>query len=252
MIKKQEKLTMHGNRLRKYIELYKKKKGGRSPKYLEKAYQKCLKWRKCEGKKKKMNSFIKYTKFLTTTNIKKQIIAEMRVGGKVQFAQLTGSCLEEFCAALLEKQVQRNRLLLTQIRGKKLISWLGFDTRSEKEFGKLKNLYQGADIVIGRFETVGINKKECFIPKIIIECKQYVDLTRLRDLVFEAEHFKRIYPYTPFYVLCEFKSYPENADFLKAPIDKIFNIRRDQTSEIDLTRINEFYDEVIKAMRFEK
>jgi len=209
-----EKLKVHGKLLEKYIE-----ESGRAPVLLQikKKYELWANAKDTDTLKKK---FIKYDYFFNEhfNEIGKTL------GGRGKFAALIGTRLEEFCYLLFRKKCEGKGMILQRIAGKNknILNWIGFDKDS-----KLLVTGHGADLAIGNWRklsikngvSIGIEDKDFFIPKIIIECKQYVSLDMFRDLVTEAGMFKRIYPYVFFIIVCEIMELTDDFKRMKKALE---------------------------------
>jgi len=235
-----EKLKVHGKLLEKYIE-----ESGRAPVLLQ-IKEKYELWANTKDSDTLKKKFIEYDEFFDSHF---QEIREA-IGSERKFSTFIGHRLEEFVYLLFFKICKEKNLILDKIPPGNIISWIGFD-----EEGKLLVTGHGADLVIGDWRkltfkngvSIGIEEKEYFIPKIIIECKQYVSLDMFRDIVTESEMFKRIYPYSLFVVVCEVIEMTDEFKKMKkvweAYIDGFFNFRlgnRRNTGELILENINNF------------
>jgi len=219
-----EKLRVHGRLLDKYIEEKKK------PSILLELKEKYELWAKEDDTEELKKKFIEYVKFFdqNSNKIREAIDSERK------FATLIGHRLEEFVYLLFFKYCREKELIIDKIPPGKIIAWIGFDNE-----GNLQIFGHGADLAIGKwkklsFETknalsIGVKEKEYFIPKVIIECKHYVSLDMFRDIVTEADMFKRVHPYSLFIVVCEIIEMTEDFKKIKkvweANIDGFFAFR---------------------------
>ena len=235
-----EKLNVHGKLLEKYIE-----ERGRLPVLLQlkEKYELWVNAKEIDNMKKE---FIEYDEFFESNF---QEIREA-IGSERKFSTFIGHRLEEFIYLLFFKTCKEKNLILNKISPGNIISWIGFD-----EEGKLLVTGHGADLVIGDWRkltfkngiSIGIEEKRYFVPKIIIECKQYVSLDMFRDLVTESEMFKRIYPYSLFIIVCEVIEMTDEFKKMKkvweAYIDDFFAFRpgnRRNPGKLILENINNF------------
>jgi hypothetical protein len=235
---------MYGDLINKYIE----KLSGENKKTIKNLKEKYLVWRDCKDIEKLIEEYRKYGEYFSSEYDKiRKAISER------QFTVLIGSRTEEFCAALLEILCKKTDLKVEKMGREGMISWLGFDTRKVNEFKKIQRMEHGADIAVGKWESLKINdeKENYFIPRIIIECKQYIDITKLRDISFESEMWKKTYPYTPFFAVCETLEVTEKFEKLIKVwtqfIDEIFTFRhsRERTiGPIEVERVNEFVKKI--------
>ena len=239
-----EKLKVHGNLLEKYIE---ESEGAPVLLQIKKRYELWANTKNIDTLKKE---FIEYDEFFDSHF---QEIREA-IGSERKFSTFIGHRLEEFVYLLFFKICQEKNLILDKIPPGNIISWIGFD-----EEGKLLVTGHGADLVIGDWRkltfkngvSIGIEEKQYFIPKIIIECKQYVSLDMFRDLVTESEMFKRVYPYSLFIIVCEVIEMTDEFKKMKkvweAYIDSFFAFRlgnRREPGKLILENINNF-EEII-------
>lgn len=235
-----ERLKTHGNLLERY-----KEETGKALILLElkKRYEL---WANAKDNDTLKRKFIEYDEFFDAHS---QEIRE-RIGSERKFAAFIGSRLEEFCYILLLEMCKPKGLILDKIPPGNIVSWIGFD-----EEGKLLVTGHGADLAIGDWRrltfkngvSIGIEQKQYFIPKVIIECKQYVSLDMFRDLVTESEMFKRIYPYSLFIIVCEViemtDEFKKAKKVWEAYIDNFLAFRpgnRRNPGKIILENINEF------------
>jgi len=235
-----EKLKVHGDLLQKYIE-----ESNRSP-VLLKLERKYKKWADAKDSDTLKKKFIEYDEFFDANF---QAIRKA-IGSERKFSTFIGHRLEEFVYLLLLKTCQEKNLIIDKIPPGNIISWIGFN-----ENGNLSVVGHGADLVIGNWRkitikngrSIGIEEKEYFIPKIIIECKQYVSLDMFRDIVTESEMFKRVYPYSLFIIVCEViemtVEFKKMKKVWEAYIDGFFNFRlgtRRNPGKLIMENINNF------------
>lgn len=235
-----EKLKVHGKLLEDYI-----RESENNPILLQ-LKEKYLRWANAEDRNALKESFIKYDEFF---DLNFQVIRKA-IGSERKFSTFIGHRLEEFVYLLFYETCKQKNIILDKIPSSNIISWIGFN-----ENGKLSVIGHGADLVIGHWRkltikndvSIGIEEKEYFIPKIIIECKQYVSLDMFRDIVTESEMFKRIYPYALFVVVCEVIEMTEEFKKMKkvweAHIDGFYNFRpgsRREPGKLILGNINTF------------
>jgi len=234
------KLNVHGKLLEKYVEESK-----RAP-ILLRLKEKYELWAYTKDGDILKKKFIEYDQFFDSHF---QEIREA-IGSERKFSTFIGHRLEEFVYLLFFNTCKEKDLILDKIPPGNIISWIGFD-----EEGKLLVTGHGADLVIGDWRkltfkngvSIGIEEREYFVPKIIIECKQYVSLDMFRDLVTESEMFKRIYPYSLFIIVCEVIEMTEDFKKMKkvweAYIDGFFAFRpgnRRNPGKLILGNISEF------------
>ena len=217
-----EKLRVHGKLLGKYV-----KESGRASILLD-LKKRYLSWSNASSKRDLKNRFIEYDNFfeLNSQEIRRAI------GSERKFATLIGHRLEEFIYLLFFDICRQKGLTIDKISGRNIISWIGFNSN-----GKLSVIGHGADLVIGEWRkftirnkvSIGIEDKDYFVPKVIIECKQYVSIDMFRDIVTESEMFKRIYPHSLFIIVCEVIEMTEEFKKMKkvweAYIDGFFAFR---------------------------
>lgn len=114
-----------------------------------------------------------------------------------EFASLVGSRLEEFVFQIANKlnEKYKKNLDITSIQGKNC-PMIIFEKNG-------KWIGQGCDLAIGKFVFRKDLDMNFMIPKILIESKRYVDVTRLRDVGFQANRWKAKYPDLKFFVFSE-------------------------------------------------
>jgi len=213
-----EKLRVHGKLLDEYI------KEKKNPSILLELKEKYELWAKEDDTEELKNKFIEYVKFFD----KKSNEIRKAIGSERKFATLIGYRLEEFVYLLFFKYCREKKLTIKKIPPGKIIAWIGFDNE-----GNLQIFGHGADLAIGNWKKLslgmGIKEEEYFIPKVIIECKHYVSLDMFRDIVTEADMFKRVHPYSIFIVVCEIIEMTEEFKKIKkvweANIDGFFVFR---------------------------
>jgi|GEM_PF-2010385 len=234
-----EKIKTHGKLLEDYLS------EGHN-KLLLKLKEKYLKWADASNIDILKSEFIRYDEFFD------QYSQEIRnaIGSERKFATFIGHRLEEFVYLLFFENCQQKGLIIDKIPPGNIISWIGFN-----EDNKLSIIGHGADLAIGKWGrftfknglSIGVEEKEYFVPRIIIECKQYVSLDMFRDIVTESEMFKRIYPYALFVIVCEVIEMTDEFKKMKkvweAYIDGFFAFRpgnRRNPGKLILENINNF------------
>jgi hypothetical protein len=235
-----EKLRVHGKLLEDYIRQSKNE-----PILLE-LKEKYLKWANAKDAFNLKKEFVEYNRFFDASF---QAIRQA-IGSERKFSTFIGHRLEEFVYILFYETCRQKNIILDKIPPGNIISWIGFN-----EDGILSFVGHGADLVVGNWRKLtikngvglGIEEKSFFIPKIIIECKQYVSLDMFRDIVTESEMFKRIYPYSLFIIVCEVIEMTEDFKKMKkvweAYIDGFFALRhgnRREPGDLIMENINHF------------
>lgn len=235
-----EKLMVHGKLLDNYIV-----ESGNNEILLN-LKEKYISWALANNISQIKNKFIKYNEFFDE-NIE---AIRKAVGSERKFATFVGHRLEEFVYLLCFEHCKSKGLILDKFSSQDIISWIGINLD-----GKLSVISHGADLAIGKWrkftikngETLGIEKKEFFVPNVIIECKYYVSLDMFRDIVTESEMFKRIYPHSLFVIVCEVIEMTEEFQKMKkvweAYIDGFFAFRhgkRNNTGKIIENKISDF------------
>jgi hypothetical protein len=240
-----KKLKVHGKLLEKYIE-----ESGKASVLLQ-IKEKYELWANAKDSNALKKKFIEYDEFFNShfQEIREAISSERK------FSAFIGHRLEEFVYLLLYETCKQKSVILDKISPGNIITWIGFN-----ENGNLSAVGHGTDLVIGNWKKltikngvgIGIEEKEYFIPKIIIECKQYVSLDMFRDIVTESEMFKRIYPYSLFVIVCEVIEMTDEFRKMKkvweAYIDGFFAFRpgnRRNPGKLILENINNFEKTII-------
>jgi hypothetical protein len=240
-----KKLKVHGKLLEKYIE-----ESGKASVLLQ-IKEKYEWWANAKDSNALKKKFIEYDEFFNShfQEIREAISSERK------FSAFIGHRLEEFVYLLLYETCKQKSVILDKISPGNIITWIGFN-----ENGNLSAVGHGTDLVIGNWKKltikngvgIGIEEKEYFIPKIIIECKQYVSLDMFRDIVTESEMFKRIYPYSLFVIVCEVIEMTDEFRKMKkvweAYIDGFFAFRpgnRRNPGKLILENINNFEKTII-------
>lgn len=141
-----------------------------------------------------------------------------------EFAALVGFRLEEFAKRVLDmlKRKYRIKYVVDSVEGRnaKMIIY-----ETEKEW-----VGQGADLAVGNWTYHNRFQNKFFEPKIIIESKRYIDLTRLRDVSILAIKWKKKYTDIKFLVFSEHNDLPSDSskimiEFWGEDIDDIFFIK---------------------------
>lgn len=239
-----KKLSVHGKLLDKYLI----ESGNKF--ILSNLKKNYLKWSNAADINTMKREFIKYDEFF------KAHYDDIRnvLGSERKLATFVGHRLEEFVYLLIKDKCARKGLIIEKIPPHKIISWIGFN-----EDENLSVIGHGADLAIGQWRkitiknglSVGIERKEYFVPKIIIECKHYVSLDMFRDIVMESEMFKKIHPYSLFFIVCEILEMTDDFKKMKkvweAYIDSFFAFRpgnRRNPGKLLLENINEFESKI--------
>jgi len=170
-----------------------------------------------------------FDELLTKNNVKER-----------QFAAMVGFKDEFFVRRLAECLISENRLT-DNFYCKKVTSSRTAGIKGRiTSFISRKELTFGGDCVIFNKTTKA--------PVLIIECKEYIDMTRLKELIGESRilkarirHSRRVYPNLKFWVFAEvleltadWQELLEKSN-LKYKIDKIFIARNGKRTDTDAT-----------------
>jgi len=178
-----------------------------------------------------LESFLQYYNDFLWPNEGK--ILQMLKRKTATFLILRGGAFEEFVARVLQPLVTETSYDFR--RDQNILAWMGF--LYDEHRLKLERSFQRADISFSKKVSLKI-ADEAFhvrIPKVVIECKTWVDKAQLRSISQEANDFRNIFPELVFYLVTLSTNYRAvDKRVIGRSIDKIFILEND--TDVDVMR----------------
>jgi hypothetical protein len=173
-----------------------------------------------------LRSFLQYYEGFLWPNMDR--IVQLLKRKKTTFAVLRGGALEEFIARVLQPVTDGTSYDL--LRDQNILAWMGFVYDEHRP--KLERSFQRADLSIcSKKVSLKIADEASFdvwIPKVVIECKSWVDKPQLRSVSQEANDFRSIFPELVFYLVTLSTNYRAvDERVIGRSIDKIFVLKSD-------------------------
>jgi hypothetical protein len=186
-----------------------------------------------------LKSFLQYYDGFLWPNMDK--IMQLLKRKKTTFAVLRGGALEEFIARVLQPVTDGTGYDF--LRDQNILAWMGFVYHEHRP--KPECSFQRADLSICSKKVslrIGDEAFDVWIPKVVIECKSWVDKPQLRSVSQEANDFRSIFPELAFYLVTLSTNYKAvDVRVIGRSIDKIFVLK----SEAD---VDEMRTEVRHAL----
>jgi len=197
-------------------------KGKEEEELTQKLFAEYSRW--ADEKPPSLESFLQYYNDFLWPNEGK--ILQMLKRKTATFGILRGGAFEEFIARVLQP-------LVTEVdydfrRDQNILAWMGF--LYDERRPKLERSFQRADLSFSKKVSLRIADEDfdVRIPKIVIECKTWVDKAQLRSISQEANDFRSIFPELTFYLATlstNYKAIDERV--IGRSIDRIFVLRSD-------------------------
>tara|TARA_B100001964_G_scaffold4024_1_gene4387 strand:- start:623 stop:1390 length:768 start_codon:yes stop_codon:yes gene_type:complete len=155
-------------------------------------------------------------------------------------SKLRPTILEEFCGLLFKDLSQIDSLKLGFFNRR---IYAGIEINKD---GKVTIKRKDVDFCIGKRIKANFDDEtfNIIIPIIAIECKTYLDNTMFSEAQFTAQKIKKGAPNVKVYVVSEENQVGLNQIPSQTPVNQVFILRKNRTSEIDLETVWDFFEEI--------